>query len=464
MEEAELLKKRLQAITNKRKVQEDIASKRLEVDKEKLKLQQLKKKSARDLWLMGGTNFGAAQKEQKALDVTQQIKALQNNIHRIEKEIETLEREEFNISINEGRILNRLKAIEKSTEDIIKAANENFKSEPIQNYSQIPDTLKSYAPLNMRKQPSVNQGTKNDQQKPGLFAMEINVQKDLRTGESHVLSTCTVPAQELRQRGIKVYDDGRKTVYALHSTLEQPEANGVDELSPKEVEELLRQATAKRKKPQEQNQPQYYKNYQNSHCSELYNIDTSEWPELQCSQSSVHYPFKEIHEMAHVFHNYNDENECNHNSDGNSYEIYGGETRSNPKQFYDLQETHSRTQSQHVDSVVNHISPLSYREDPKLSVLNTLPSDEPVTMIFMGYQKAEEDTHSYEGSVQAELVIIEDGEEEALNSATAFQKCPVRSPQDRNTNNASTHVTSEMSSPGRKSCRNARLKHCCIVM
>lgn len=39
---------------------------------------------------------------------------------RIEKEIEALEREELNISTNEGLILNRLKAIEKSTEDIIK--------------------------------------------------------------------------------------------------------------------------------------------------------------------------------------------------------------------------------------------------------------------------------------------------------------------------------------------------------
>lgn len=39
---------------------------------------------------------------------------------RIEKEIETLEREELNISTNEGLILNRLKAIEKSTKDIIK--------------------------------------------------------------------------------------------------------------------------------------------------------------------------------------------------------------------------------------------------------------------------------------------------------------------------------------------------------
>lgn len=39
---------------------------------------------------------------------------------RIEKEIEALEREEMNISTNEGLILKRLKAIEKSPEDIIK--------------------------------------------------------------------------------------------------------------------------------------------------------------------------------------------------------------------------------------------------------------------------------------------------------------------------------------------------------
>lgn len=297
---------------------------------------------------------------------------------------------------------------------------------------------------------------------PALFAMEINVQKDLRTGESRVLSSCTVPAQELQQRGIKVYDDGRKSVYALHSTLEQPEANGVDELSPKEVEELLRQATVKRKKPQEQNQPQYNKNCQNNHCSEIYNMDMSKWPELEYSQSSVYYPYQEIHEPAHMFHNYSDQNEYYHNSNGNSYEIYEEETRTEPKQFYAPQETHRRTQIQHV---VNHIPPLSYREHPKLSVLNTLPSDEPVTMIFMGYQKAEEDAQIYEGSVQAELVIIEDAEEEASTSATVSQKTPDHSPEDRNANKASTHLTSQTrSSPGRKSCKKARLKHCCILM
>ncbi|XP_053363748.1 palmdelphin [Clarias gariepinus] len=446
MEEAELLKERLQAITNKRKVQENIALKRLEIDKEKLKLQQLKKKSARDLWLMGGTSAGAAQKEQKAQDVTQQTRALQSNIHRIEKEIEALEREELNISTNEGLILNRLKAIEKSTEDIIKAANENFKSEPLHVCSGILDTQKSHTPLNRRKQPNVDPGTKSDQKKPALFAMEINVQKDLRTGESRVLSTCTVPAPELKQHGIKVYDDGRKSVYALHTAMDQPESNGVDELSSKEVEELLKQATEKRKKSHPQNEPLCSENYQNSPCSELYNMDLSEWPELEYSHSGVHYPYQEIHGPDYMFHHYSDQHDYYHDNNDKSYDIYGRKARSYPQQFYDPQVIQRTHQSQHVDSVVNHISPLSNRDDPKLSVLNALPSNEPVTMIFMGFQKAEEDAQSYDGSIQAELVIIGDGEEEALTSAPSLQKRQINLLKNCNTNNAYTHLPCEDSS------------------
>lgn len=295
--------------------------------------------------------------------------------------------------------------------------------------------------------------------------MEINVQKDLRTGQSHVLSTSTVPAQELKQRGIKVYDDGRKTVYALHNALDQPEANGVDELSPKEVEDLLKLATEKRKKTKEQNEPPCLKNYQNSHCPKLYNTDMGEWPELEFSHSSVHYPYQETHESAHMFHHHSDiRDEYYHNSNGNSHEIYGGETPRDPDQFYDPQERHRRTHSQHMDSVVNRTPPLSYREDSKVSVLNALPSDEPVTMIFMGYQKAEEDAPSYEGSIQAELVIIGDGEEESSSSVTALKKTQVHSHQNHNTNNASMRLTSETSSPGRKTLKKARLKHCCILM
>lgn len=42
--------------------------------------------------------------------------------------------------------------------------------------------------------------------------------KNLLTGESTVLPTATVPPEELNQHtGLKVYDDGRKCVYALKS-------------------------------------------------------------------------------------------------------------------------------------------------------------------------------------------------------------------------------------------------------
>lgn len=51
-----------------------------------------------------------------------------------------------------------------------------------------------------------------------LFAMEINVTKNLLTGQSTVLSTAPVPPEEVHQHaGLKVYDDGRKCVYALNS-------------------------------------------------------------------------------------------------------------------------------------------------------------------------------------------------------------------------------------------------------
>lgn len=47
--------------------------------------------------------------------------------------------------------------------------------------------------------------------------MEINVTKNVLTGESTVLSTASVPPEELKYTGLKVYDDGRKCVYAVAS-------------------------------------------------------------------------------------------------------------------------------------------------------------------------------------------------------------------------------------------------------
>uniref|UniRef100_A0A3B4DKZ3 Palmdelphin n=1 Tax=Pygocentrus nattereri TaxID=42514 RepID=A0A3B4DKZ3_PYGNA len=354
---------------------------------------------------------------------------------RIEKEIEALEREELNISTNEGLILKRLKAIEKSTEEIIKVKVDRITYgtfvislvEPINVHPGIPDATKSYTPLNPRKQPTVNdQDTTNDQHKPALFAMEINVQKDLRTGESRVISTSTVSTQELQHKGIKVYDDGRKSVYALRSDAVQPGANGVDELSPMEVEELLRQATEKKKRPQELEDPPFNMNYirspspskpyihqcSNGYLREPYSAEVTAWPELVYCDSSEHYPGREIHPPAHMFHHYSDEQAEYYSGNGNSYghEPYQREMRDGHGPFYDPQDL--QRGALHVDSELNHRPPSAYSNNSKVSILNALPSDEPVTMIFMGYQAADEDATSYEGSVRAELVVIGEGEED----------------------------------------------------
>ncbi|XP_056155878.1 palmdelphin isoform X2 [Lampris incognitus] len=126
MEEADLLKERLLAITDKRRVQEDIAKKRRQIEEEKLKLQYIKKKALREKWLMEGLSQQTEEEQEamklQALDEEQQSSQLQANIDRMEKEIEALEAQELNISTNEEVILKRLKEVERTAEDIIKNA------------------------------------------------------------------------------------------------------------------------------------------------------------------------------------------------------------------------------------------------------------------------------------------------------------------------------------------------------
>lgn len=50
-----------------------------------------------------------------------------------------------------------------------------------------------------------------------MFAMEINVQHDPKTGEQRVLSASRVNPLDAASRGVKVYDDGRKVVYEVTS-------------------------------------------------------------------------------------------------------------------------------------------------------------------------------------------------------------------------------------------------------
>lgn len=71
--------------------------------------------------------------------------------------------------------------------------------------------------------------------------MEINVEKDRKTGATKILSASAVSPQEAHQRGIKVFDDGRKVIYEVHSGGSATMENGTHPWSSSEVDELMQQ-------------------------------------------------------------------------------------------------------------------------------------------------------------------------------------------------------------------------------
>lgn len=71
--------------------------------------------------------------------------------------------------------------------------------------------------------------------------MEINVEHDKKTGRRQVVSTATIAPETIQKRGLKVFDDGLKSVYAV-SPRGGKKKCGVSDLTPAEVDELLRQA------------------------------------------------------------------------------------------------------------------------------------------------------------------------------------------------------------------------------
>ncbi|XP_008263052.1 palmdelphin isoform X1 [Oryctolagus cuniculus] len=453
MEEAELVKGRLQAITDKRKIQEEISQKRLKIEEEKLKHQHLKKKALREKWLLDGISSGKEQEEMKKQNQQDQhqIQVLEQSIHRLEKEIQDLEKAELQISTNEEAILKKLKSIERTTEDIIrsvKVEKEETSGESIEYiYANIPDLPKSYIPSKLRKER--NEGIEDDEQnRKALYAMEIKVEKDLKTGESTVLSSIPLPSDDFKGTGIKVYDDGQKSVYAVSSN-HSATYNGTDGLAPVEVEDLLRQASERNSKsPTEYHEPVYA----NPFCR----------PTTPQREKAT--PVPDFQERIKIRANGlgNDVNESTHHMDNGLSEERGdnlnhvGPTRpvphprSVPQQAEEMPLTPQKRlttpwedsnilQDKYAPSPKARLNPCEAtagkslpcqeeeEEDIRYNIVHSLPSDvdeaEPVTMIFMGYQQAEDNEEEkkllagYDGIIHAELVVIDDEEEESEGKA-----------------------------------------------
>lgn len=466
MEEAALLKGRLQAITDKRKIQEEISQKRLKIEEEKLKHQHLKKKALREKWLLDGISSGKEQEEMKKQNQQDQhqIQVLEQSIHRLEKEIQDLEKAELQISTNEEAILKKLKSIERTTEDIIrsvKVEKEETSGESIEDiYANIPDLPKSYVPSRLRKER--NEGIEDDEQnRKALYAMEIKVEKDLKTGESTVLSSIPLPSDDFKGTGIKVYDDGQKSVYAVSSN-HSSAYNGTDGLAPVEVEELLRQASERNSKsPTEYHEPVYA----NPFCRPT-------TPQREKATPGPNFQERIKIKANGLSDDVNDSilNMGNglHEERSNSVDHVSPirptpRPRSVPQQAEEMPhapqkmlttpwEESNAIQDKYAPTPKARLSPSKStlgksepqdssptcqeeEEDVRYNIVHSLPSDmdnsEPVTMIFMGYQQAEDNEEDkklltgYDGIIHAELVVIDDETEEDEGEAEHLSYHPV---------------------------------------
>ncbi|XP_076976268.1 palmdelphin isoform X2 [Tamandua tetradactyla] len=421
MEEAELVKERLQAITDKRKIQEEISQKRLKIEEEKLKHQHLKKKALREKWLLDGISSGKEQEEMKKQNQQdqQQIQVLEQSILRLEKEVQDLEKAELQISTNEEAILKKLKLIERTTEDIIRSVK-----------------------------------VEKEETSGALYAMEIKVEKDLKTGESTVLSSIPLPSDDFKGTGIKVYDDGQKSVYAVSSN---PSAtyNGTDDLAPVEVEELLRQASERNSKsPTEYHEPVYANPFCRPTTPQREKVTTG--PNFQERMKiKANGLGNNVNESIHNMDNglsEERENSFNHISpirpipQPRSMIQQAEETLHAPQnRLMNPWKDSSERQDNYAHSPKARLSPSEARvgkpepqgssptfqedeEDVRYNIVHSLPSDmdesEPVTMIFMGYQQADDNAEEkklltgYDGIIHAELVVIDEDEEEREEAET----------------------------------------------
>lgn len=278
----------------------------------------------------------------------QKLKILEENVQRLEQDIEQLESEESLISAKEQILREKLKETEVSFLDLQKSLKNQDKDAVNYIYSQIPDLTNIYS---HQESSLICDGTTKV---PALYAMEINVEKDRKTGETKILSTTAIDSEGFHQRGVKVYDDGKKVVYELHHAGAVVE-NGVHKLSTRDVDDLIQKST------QLAGQDILPKRT-------LTNEGIS-------SQMKEQLHFKEAKlEMVHK-----------------------------PSKGFPL-----KPGQQHIHSG---------------SDMNEATLEQPVTMIFMGYQNIDDEDETkkvlgYDDTIKAELILIDEDDEKSLREKT----------------------------------------------
>lgn len=297
--------------------------------------------------------------------------------------------------------------------------------------------------------------------------MEITVERDQKTGQCQVVATANITPETFRDRGLKVYEDGRKSVYALNPHGGEPLNRTVREMTPSQVEELLDRAVGKdvpsdvhyyqpvysvtyagNSRPSTPRTPNKTPKPSPSPCSSLgdtspangtqAHLDADGWrtPILSERDAKLGTEKEPIGGRADVAgdqplfgtkaplgHTHHTKAEVN----GPSLVSVKARTDAIPTapQLLNaaagdcrLSAMAVRTPEADPDAPIGEFSrrsPFCSEGTTTLNMVKTLPEErqgsEPVTMVFMGYEKAYEDD---EDDFQAELVVVGDssGEDE----------------------------------------------------
>ncbi|NXY86816.1 PALMD protein, partial [Alcedo cyanopectus] len=286
-----------------------------------------------------------------------------------------------------------------------------------------------------------------------LFAMEIKVEKDMKTGENTVLSTIPLPSKEFKETGIKVYDDGRKSVYAVSSNGSTTQ-NEMDELAPVEVEDLLRQATEKNSQsPTEYHEPVFANKFcrpvtphkdklvPGPNPEDTHRREMNGFSNHQTEFASKTEPFMQPHkenglDLPKVIQAKSPSPVLSHSekkvhTNPENSVIYNEERKAAHEELKPYQNTRERQNETSFLSPchLNKTPPAPKdEEDAQYSIVQAVPcyvdDSEPVTMIFMGYQRVDDDADQklsrYDGVIRAELVVIDDDDDDSKSEKPAY--------------------------------------------
>ncbi|XP_055796960.1 paralemmin-1-like isoform X4 [Salvelinus fontinalis] len=340
---------RIQAIAEKRKRQTEVENKKRQLEDDRRQLSHLKQKSLREKWLLDGAAGSEQDEAKKQLAEDEaKLKGIEENINRLEQELEDLETDVSVTSTKESltdaaNVEEAKTADNKAPAGTVQEAKEVFKgsNSPRLNMSGgASDIMRTEVKevLKVHNSPRLDMsGGASDIMRTAMYSVEITVERDNVTGETKVLSTNTLLPINLSGQGVKVYEDYQKVVHEVNGE------NGVHQLSANEVDELIHKAD---------------ESMMSDATTAAATFTAPVFPtnaELAAEQQTT--PKKEITGMEAK-------------AGGASPQPGGGEMEAS--------------------------------------------AENPVTMVFMGYQSVEDETETnkvlgLEGTVKAQLVVIEDG-------------------------------------------------------